>query len=109
MDTNTKILLAFAAAAAIWLIIKLIQNNLPAAPKAEPAAPQTAPAAAAPVAKAVPAPVVEAGIPPEVVAAIAAAVAAMDGGKYTLRAVSRRHSVHSSWKAAAIAKYTRPF
>ncbi len=56
-----------------------------------------------------PAPVIESGIPPEVVAAIAAAVAAMDGGKYTLRSLTRKKEGRSPWNVAATVSYTQPF
>ena len=53
------------------------------------------------------APQVEAGIPPEVVAVIAAAVCAMGGGKYTLRAV--RRADRSAWARAGALDVTEPF
>lgn len=65
----------------------------PPAPKAAPAAPR--------------APQVEAGIPPEVVAVIAAAVYAMGGGKYTLKAV--RRADRSAWARAGALDVTEPF
>ena len=49
----------------------------------------------------------EAGIPPEVVAVIAAAVCAMGGGKYTLRAV--RRADRSAWARAGALDVTEPF
>ena len=52
---------------------------------------------------------IESGIPPEVVAAIAAAVAAMDGGKYTLRSLTRKKEGRSPWNVAATVSYTQPF
>ena len=55
------------------------------------------------------APVIEDGIPPEVVAAIAAAIAAMDGGKYTLRSLTRKKDGRSPWNVAATVSYTQPF
>lgn len=73
-----------------------------AAAKAKPAAVQQA-------APAAPAPVVEEGIPEEVVAAIAAAVASMDGGKYTLRTVARADSGRGAWGNAGVVADTEPF
>lgn len=73
------------------------------AQKQETAAP------AVPVPAAAPAPVVEEGIPPEVVAAIAAAVASMDGGRYTLRTVSRAKDGRSAWSRAGVVRDTEPF
>ncbi len=61
------------------------------------------------VGKAAPAPVIEAGIPPEVVAAITAAIAAMDGGKYTLRSLVRKTDGRGPWSVAATVSYTEPF
>lgn len=72
----------------------------PAAPqKAAPAAPAPAPAA----------PVVEEGIPPEVVAAIAAAVASLEGGKYTLRSLTRVKDGRGAWGLAGVVSGTEPF
>lgn len=72
----------------------------PAAPqKAAPAAPAPAPAA----------PVVEEGIPPEVVAAIAAAVASVGGGKYTLRSLTRVKDGRGAWGLAGVVSGTEPF
>lgn len=67
-----------------------------------------APAAAAPAAPA-PAPYVEEGIPAEVVAAIAAAVACMDGGKYTLRSLTRVKDGRGAWGLAGVVSGTEPF
>ncbi len=55
------------------------------------------------------APEIEAGIPAEVVAAIAAAIAAMDGGKYTLRSLTRKKDGRGPWNVAATVSYTQPF
>lgn len=65
--------------------------------------------AAAPVAKAAaqaPAPEVEDGISSEIVAVIAAAISAMTGGKYTLRAVRRSSN---NWGHAGVDDVTSPF
>ena len=75
--------------------------------KAAPAqAAEQAPAPAAPVKCP---PFVEEGIPEEVVAAIAAAVAASSGGKYTLRSLTRAASGRGSWGAAGAVSGTEPF
>lgn len=58
---------------------------------------------------AAPAPVVEQGISPEVVAAIAAAVAFMGGGHYTLRTVSRAKEGRNAWSRAGVIRDTEPF
>lgn len=73
---------------------------------AKPAAPAPAPAAkaAAPAA-----PYVEEGIPAEVVAAIAAAVACVDGGKYTLRSLTRAKDGRGAWGLAGVVSGTEPF
>ena len=68
---------------------------------AKPAAPQ-APAAS----NAAPAPAVEKGISAEIVAVIAAAISAMSGGKYTLRAVRR---ASNNWGRAGTDDVTAPF
>ena len=52
---------------------------------------------------------VEQGIPGEVVAAISAAVACMEGGRYSLRSVARQRKGRSAWGDAAVASYTQPF
>ena len=65
--------------------------------------PVAAPAAA-------PAPYVEPGIPEEVVVAIAAAIAAMEGGSnYTLRSLTRKKEGRNPWSVAATLSYTKPF
>lgn len=71
---------------------------------AAPAAPQKAAPAPAPAA-----PVVEEGIPPEVVAAIAAAVASLEGGKYTLRSLTRVKDGRGAWGLAGVVSGTEPF
>ncbi len=59
---------------------------------------------------AVPAPVVEQGIPGAVVAAIAAAIAAISGGKYTLRSVRRASGdSRGNWGRAGVNDVTSPF
>ncbi len=63
-----------------------------------------------PAAAAAPAPYVEPGIPEEVVVAIAAAIAAMEGGSnYTLRSLTRKKNARNPWGVAATLSYTRPF
>ncbi len=113
----TGLVLVFAILVLLMLIIKLqgvIFSSMDKNKKepAAPAAPAAKPApvkAAAPVAKAAPAPKVEAGIPAEVVAAIAAAVACMDGGRYTLRSVVRKREGRSAWNMAGVIASTDPF
>lgn len=112
----TGLVLVFAILILLMLIIKLqgaIFSSMDKNKKdAAPAAPAAKPApvkAAAPVAKAAPAPKVEAGIPAEVVAAIAAAVACMDGGRYTLRSVVRKREGRSAWNMAGVIASTDPF
>ena len=75
---------------------------------AEPKKAAPAPAAA-PARAAAPAPYVEEGIPAEVVAAIAAAVACMDGGKYTLRSLTRAKDGRGAWGLAGVISGTDPF
>ena len=59
---------------------------------------------------AAPAPYVEPGIPEEVVVAIAAAIAAMEGGSnYTLRSLTRKKDSRNPWGVAATLSYTQPF
>ena len=78
------------------------------AAKQAAAAPAAAPAAP-PKPAACPAPVVEEGVPPEVVAVIAAAVASMDGGKYTLRSLTRAKDGRGAWGLAGVRHDTDPF
>ena len=104
----TGIILVFAILVLLMVIITVEgkifdqmnakKNGKPAA--AKPAAPAAKPAAPAP------APVVEKGISAEIVAVIAAAVAAMSGGKYTLRAVRRSSN---NWGRAGTNDVTSPF
>lgn len=83
------------------------QESVKAAPAVQAAKPAAAPAPA-PVQE--PAPVVEQGIPGEIVAAIAAAIAAISGGKYTLRAVRRAGAdARGSWGRAGVNDVTSPF
>lgn len=82
------------------------------AARAQDAEKRAAAAAAAPAAAAEPEqPEIEEGIPGEVVAAIAAAIHALGGGKYTLRAV--RRAGHSNgrgvWGKAGVSDTTEPF
>ena len=71
--------------------------------KAAAVVPVTPPAAA-------PAPYVEPGIPEEVVVAIAAAIAAMEGGSnYKLRSLTRKKDSRNPWGVAATISYTQPF
>ena len=59
---------------------------------------------------AAPAPYVEPGIPEEVVVAIAAAIAAMEGGSnYKLRSLTRKKDSRNPWGVAATISYTQPF
>ena len=111
MDSNTVIMIVIAVAALAVALFALNKSRsssdasesrpaeAPAMP-APPAAPKAAPAAPR-------APQVEAGIPPEVVAVIAAAVYAMGGGKYTLKAV--RRADRSAWARAGALDVTEPF
>ena len=114
----TGLVLVFAILLLLMLIIKLqgaifssMDKNKKEAAPAAPAAKSAPAKAAAPVAKAAPAPApkVEAGIPAEVVAAIAAAVACMDGGRYTLRSVVRKREGRSAWNMAGVIASTDPF
>ena len=73
-----------------------------------PAAAKNAPVAAGPTVQAAP-PAIQEGIPPEVVAAIAAAVASIEGGKYTLRSVSTVKQGRNEWGLAGVLAYTEPF
>ena len=66
-----------------------------------------APAAPKPEAPAAPQPQVEPGIPGDVIAAIAAAIYALGGGKYTLRAV--RRADRGGWSKAGVSDTTAPF
>lgn len=104
MDSNTIITIVIAVAGLAFALFALNRSRASSGtPKARPA---EAPAMPAPAA-APRAPQVEAGIPPEVVAVIAAAVCAMGGGKYTLRAV--RRADRSAWARAGALDVTEPF
>ena len=112
MDTNTILTIVIAVVGlAVALFALNRSRSSSGASEARPAeapampAPPAAPKAAAPAAPR--APQVEAGIPPEVVAVIAAAVCAMGGGKYTLRAV--RRADRSAWARAGALDVTEPF
>ncbi len=70
---------------------------------------QDAKPAAMPAAPAKVPPMVEDGIPEEVVAVIAAAVAAMGDGKYTLRSLTRVNPSRGKWGAAGAVFGTDPF
>ncbi len=111
----TGLILVFAVLILLYLIITLegiIFSSLDKKKKGQPpksaAAPQ-APQAAAPKAAPMAAVKVEQGIPGEVVAAISAAVACMEGGRYSLRSVARQRKGRSAWGDAAVAAYTQPF
>lgn len=117
--TLTGISLVFAILIVLMLIIMLegkFFDSMNARKKAEkeaqmqkasaPAAPSQ-PVAAAPAAQEEPE--VEPGIPGEVIAAIAAAVAALSGGKYTLRSVRRAGHGRSAWGKAGVSDVTSPF
>lgn len=86
----------------------LSNKKRPAAPVASkpevPAAPQQK--EAVPV-EPEPQPQVEPGIPGDVIAAIAAAIYALGGGKYTLRAV--RRADRGGWSKAGVSDTTAPF
>ena len=109
----TGLVLVFAVLILLYLLIALegvVFSNLDK--KKQQKAQGGADAAALPKAAApAPAPAVqvEAGIPGEVVAAIAAAVACMEGGRYSLRSVARPRKGRSAWGDAAVAAYTQPF
>lgn len=95
----------------ILTLIILLQGKIfdsITAGKTQKAAAPAAPQKAAPQ-KAAPAPVVEEGIPPEVVAAIAAAVASIEGGKYTLRSLTRVKDGRGAWGLAGAVSGTEPF
>ena len=93
------ILIAF-----VYLLAAIFSDHKKAAEAAE--APASAPAPA-PASAPAPAPAAFAGIDPQVVAVIAAAVCAMGGGKYTLRAV--RRADRSAWARAGALDVTEPF
>ena len=111
MDTNTILTIVIAVVGLAVALFAL--NRSRSSSGASEARPAEAPAMPAPPAPKAPAPAaprapqVEAGIPPEVVAVIAAAVCAMGGGKYTLRAV--RRADRSAWARAGALDVTEPF
>ena len=111
MDSNTIITIVIAVAGLAFGLFALNRSRASSGtPKARPAeapAMPAPPAPKAPVPAAPRAPQVEAGIPPEVVAVIAAAVCAMGGGKYTLKAV--RRADRSAWARAGVLDVTEPF
>ena len=104
----TGIVLVFAILVLLMLIIsvegkifdKMNEKKKGGGAAAKSAAPAVKPAVAAP------APVVEKGISAEIVAVIAAAISAMSGGKYTLRAVRR---ASNNWGRAGVDDVTSPF
>lgn len=114
MDTNTILTIVIAV---VGLAVGLFAlNRSRSSSGASEARPAEAPAMPAPPAPKAPTPAaprapqvpqVEAGIPPEVVAVIAAAVCAMGGGKYTLKAV--RRADRSAWARAGALDVTEPF
>ena len=111
----TGLILVFAVLILLYLIITLegiIFSSLDKKKKGQPPKPAAAPQvpqAAAPKAAPMAAVKVEQGIPGEVVAAISAAVACMEGGRYSLRSVARQRKGRSAWGDAAVAAYTQPF
>lgn len=111
MDTNTILTIVIAVVGLAVALFAL--NRSRSSSGASEARPAEAPAMPAPPAPKAPAPAaprapqVEAGIPPEVVAVIAAAVCAMGGGKYTLKAV--RRADRSAWARAGAFDVTEPF
>ena len=110
MDTNTILTIVIAVVGlAVGLFALNRSRSSSGASEARPAEAPAMPAPPAPkAASAAPrAPQVEAGIPPEVVAVIAAAVYAMGGGKYTLKAV--RRADRSAWARAGAFDVTEPF
>lgn len=111
MDSNTILTIVIAVVGLAVALFAL--NRSRSSSDASEARPAEAPAMPAPPAPKAPvpaaprAPQVEAGIPPEVVAVIAAAVCAMGGGKYTLKAV--RRADRSAWARAGAFDVTEPF
>ncbi len=104
--------LVFLILVILTLVILLqgkIFDSLAAGKKQKAAAAPAAPPKAAPVVPAPAAPAVEEGIPPEVVAAIAAAVASLEGGKYTLRSLTRVKDGRGAWGLAGVVSGTEPF
>ncbi len=119
--TVTGVVLVFAVLVLLMLIIMLegkifdlLDTKRNAKMKAAQLQEEEKRAAASPaqVASAAPEqPDVEEGIPGEVVAAIAAAIHALGGGKYTLRAVRRagHGKGRGAWGSAGVADATEPF
>lgn len=115
----TGLVLVFAILVLLMLIINLqgaIFTSLDKKKAAKAAAEREAALAAAaaavpkaPAAAPVAAPVIEDGIPDEVVAAIAAAIASMDGGRYTLRSLTRKKEGRGAWSLAGVVSTTEPF
>ena len=104
--------LVFLILVILTLVILLqgkIFDSLAAGKKQKAAAAPAAPPKAAPVVPAPAAPAVEEGIPPEGVAAIAAAVASLEGGKYTLRSLTRVKDGRGAWGLAGVVSGTEPF
>lgn len=113
--TITGMVLVFLILILLALIIQLegkifdrvSGKKQPAAPVQQPAAPAPArPAPAAVQKAAAPAPQVGEGVSGEVIAAIMAAIYAMGGGKYTIKAVRRGRN---NWGKAGINDTTAPF
>ena len=108
------ITLVFLILLLLTLLITLqgkVFDRLTASQKAKKAKAAPSAAVSAPPAPAASptAPVIEEGIPPEVVAVIAAAVASMDGGTYTLRSLTRAGKGRGAWGLAGVASDTEPF
>lgn len=115
----TGIVVVFGVLLLLYLIISLegviftsIDKKKAAASAAPTAKPAAAPQTNAPVAaraQLAPLAAIEQGIPAEVVAAISAAIAAMDGGCYTIHSMARAKTGRSAWGSAGVASYTEPF
>lgn len=116
-QTNGFVVLGVAVAVALVLLLIFKNKNSGGevdsvqfedpAPFVQPSVP--AKPAARKAKAAAPAPVVEQDIPGEVVAVIAAAIAAMSGGKYVLRAVHRADRRTDAWARAGRTDATTPF
>lgn len=78
-------------------------NNAKSSEVAAPASTKSAPVASAAH--------IESGISNEVIAAISAAISAMDGGKYTIRSLTRAsgNTQRNAWGKAGVIAYTEPF
>ena len=112
----TGLILVFGVLILLYLLITLegvifsfLDQNKKG--KAGAAKKPQAPQKAAPAPKPAPVPAVKAeqGIPGEVVAAISAAIACMEGGRYTVRSIARVKKGRNAWGDAAVASYTQPF